>query len=170
MTHAAPTPPAPHPRSTEVQSRRISRIPAFAPVPVRARSDGWHPVRQAEFIGHLAETRCVRTAARRVGMSRESVYRLRKRRGAEEFAAAWEAIMGVPGAPRPKVTFEALYQRIQHGSFRPVMRGGRYVGTLQKPDNSALLRALSQSDRTAKGAERRFAEMESHTKQKGLSA
>lgn len=142
----------PHPRSAAIQSRRISRIPAFTPVPVRARRDGWTPVRQAEFIGWLAETRCVKRAAARVGMSRESAYRLRRRKGAEGFCDAWDAILGAPQengkrAPKAKVTLDALFHRIAHGTYRPVLRDGRYAGTLHKPDNAALLSALGRLDR-----------------------
>ena len=154
----------PDPRSAAVQSRRISRIPAFTPVPLRPRADGWTPVRQAEFIGLLAETRCVKKAAMLVGMSRESAYRLRRKPGAEEFAAAWDAILGAPGTPRPKVTLEGLFQRIRLGRYRPVLRGGRYVGTIRKPDNRALLAALARLDRIAPPERDGDAEPEDHGK------
>jgi hypothetical protein len=140
----------PDPRSAAVQSRCISRIPAFTPVPLRPRADGWTPVRQAEFIGLLAQTRCVRKAATLVGMSRESAYRLRRKPGAEEFVAVWDAILGAPGtqsASPAKVTLERLFQRLRQGSYRPILRGGRYVGTIRKPDNSALLTLLGRLDR-----------------------
>lgn len=137
----------PGPRSTAVQQRRISRIPAFTPVPLRPRKDGWTPFRQGEFLGLLAQTRCVKKAATLVGMSRDSAYRLRRKPGAEEFVAAWDAILGVPGSRQPKVTLETLFQRIKQGSYRPVLRGGRYVGTIRKPDNRALLAALGRLDR-----------------------
>jgi len=137
----------PDPRSTAVQSRRISRIPAFTPVPLRPRLDGWSPLRQAEFIGLLAQTRCVTKAAVLVGMSRESAYRLRRKPGAEEFAAAWDAILGAPGTPKAKVTLDTLFQRLRQGSYRPILRGGSYVGTIRKPDNSALLALLGRLDR-----------------------
>lgn len=171
---SAAAPVAPHPRSASVQSRRISRIAAFTPVPVRARRDGWTPVRQAEFIGWLAETRCVKTAAARVGMRRETAYRLRSKRGAGEFCAAWDAVMGVPGAPgshgrRPKVSLDGLFQRIRYGLYRPVMRGGRYVGTIHKPDNAALRGALGHFDRVAGKAEARGDLGEGHIKEKGRS-
>ena len=139
----------PDPRSAAVQQRDISRVPAFTPVPLRAREDGWTPVRQAEFLGLLAQTRSITKAAMLVGKSRESAYRLRCKPGAEEFVAAWDAILGVPEAPQPKVTLERLFQRIRQGSYRPVMRGGRYVATIRKPDNSALLGALARLDRLA---------------------
>ena len=54
-----------------------ARVPPFLPVPLRARADGWTPERQARFIGLLAETGSVAEAARRVGMGRESAWRLR---------------------------------------------------------------------------------------------
>lgn len=67
--------------------RRRPRIPAFAPVPTRTRRDGWTLSRQAQFIGALAETGPAAAAAARVGMRRESAWRLRSRAGAESFAA-----------------------------------------------------------------------------------
>lgn len=143
------------------------RIPSFAPVPVKRRADGWTPLRQCEFIGMLAETGSVSAAAEFVGMARETAYRLRRRRGAEEFAAAWDAavrlarwrfgwsggaVFGDDGTPvPPKVTAEALWQRIRDGRWRPVLREGKYAGSVQKADNSALLRFLAQLDR-ARGA------------------
>ena len=137
----------PDPRSHFVQQRRISRIPAFTPVPLRPRKDGWTPFRQAEFLGLLAQTRCVSKAAALVGMSRDSAYQLRRKPGAEEFVAAWDAILGVPASQQPKITLETLFQRLKHGSYRPILRGGRYVATIQKPDNYALLAALGRLDR-----------------------
>jgi hypothetical protein len=148
MMTKRPARPRPDPRSAAIQNRRISRIPAFTPVELRrVRPDGWTPLRQSEFLGLLAETRCVKKAAERVGMSRESAYRLRRKPGAESFVAAWDAILGPPNSPRAKVTLDGLFQRVRQGRYRPVLRGGRYVGTLQKPDESALLAALSHLDR-----------------------
>lgn len=157
----------PDPRSRAVQDRRISRVPAFSPVPLRPRADGWTPLRQAEFLGYLAEARCVSKAARRVGMSRESAYRLRRKPGAEEFAAAWDAILGAPGtrtASPAKVTLDALFWRIRQGRYRPVLRDGRYVGTVRKPDNSALLRAFTRLDALLPVERDDGAEPESHRK------
>src|SRR5688572_25963890 len=73
------------------------RLPAFHPVPVRTRADGWTPVRQAEFIGMLAETGSVSAAAEFVGMTRETAYRLRRKPGAEEFARAWDVALVIAG-------------------------------------------------------------------------
>lgn len=130
--------------------RRWSRrhVPAFAPVPLRHRGDGWTPLRQAAFLGALAETGCVRTAARRVGLSRETAYRLRKRPGAGSFAAAWDKVLGRESGPARKVTPDELRQRALFGLLKPRMYGGRHVSTVRKADNSALLRFLAQIARS----------------------
>jgi hypothetical protein len=115
------------------------RVPAFTPVPLRYRADGWTPMRQADFLGALAEHFCVSKAARIVGMTRESAYRLRAKEGAESFAAAWDAVL----AQRPvasKSTFDLLWHRAFYGRVKPVMREGRHVGTRFFPDNDAVLR------------------------------
>ena len=166
----------PHARSDAIRPRRISRIPAFAPVPVRARRDGWTPLRQAAFLGYLAETRCVKRAAETVGMSRESAYRLRRKAGAEGFCAAWDAIAGAaeagrgaPERPTRKVTHAMRAHRIAQGMLRPVLRGGRYIGTERKADNSALRGALAQADRIVDNPRRSPHRAESHARQKGAS-
>ena len=56
--------------------RRL-RVPAFYPVPVRTRRDGWTIERQADFLGMLAETGSVIGACEAVGISRKSAYQLR---------------------------------------------------------------------------------------------
>ncbi len=53
------------------------------------RRDGWTIRRQLAFLDVLTQTRSVTAAARAVGMSRESAYRLRRRPSASLFAAAW---------------------------------------------------------------------------------
>jgi len=134
------------------------RLPAFHPVPVRARADGWTPVRQAEFIGMLAETGSVAAAAAFVGMARETAYRLRRKPGAQEFAQAWDMALVVAGARRPdeaprtprprKVTHAPTWRMLMDGQWQPVMRGGKYAGSVRKADNSALLGYLAQLDRS----------------------
>ena len=124
----------------------VRRVPAFHPVPSRARADGWTPLRQAEFLGHLALTRSVSAAARAVGMARETAYRLRRRAGAEGFAAAWDTVLG-GGLPVRKVTPPDLRARLDHGIWRPVVRRGQVLGAVQKADNGALLALLTRIDR-----------------------
>jgi hypothetical protein len=115
------------------------RVPAFTPVPLRYRKDGWTPQRQADFLGALCETWSVAEAARRVRLTRESAYRLRDKPGAESFAAAWDAVLAEPRRVRMS-THELLWHRLFYGTLKPVMRAGRHVGTLHSPDNDAVLR------------------------------
>ena len=83
--------------SCRVQPRRIR----FTPVPLKARHDGWTPARQRHFIDRLAATKSVARACREVGMSSVTAYALRRRPGAESFAAAWdEALAFVPDPNR----------------------------------------------------------------------
>jgi hypothetical protein len=129
---------------------RRRRVPAFAPVPVRARKDGWTPERQAAFIAALALTRCIRTAAARAGLSRESAYRLRARPDAASFAAAWDAILANHGQPLArKVTALEVGLRARGGLIQPVLWRGRHVANRWKADHLALLRLLAACDRSA---------------------
>lgn len=152
------------PRMTQPPRTPRPRLPTFTPAPVKRRKDGWTPLRQAEFIGVLGETGSVAAAAAFVGMARETAYRLRGRPGAEGFAHAWEVAMmiarirlgrAIPGDPErglpplpPKVTSDELWRRIVDGRWRPILHRGKYVGSVQEPDNSALLSYLAQIDRS----------------------
>ena len=155
MTHRPPLPAL----SDEPLRRR--RIPAFHPVPVSPRVDGWTPGRQAALIGYLAETRSVEGACRRVGMGKESAYRLRKRPGAAGLAAAWDAALGKPHAAvdlssAKSTGLDAVY-RFEVGRLQVVMRRGKFAFSYWKEDDKALIQALSQRYRAAAGTRRRYA-------------
>jgi hypothetical protein len=127
-----------------MKRKALRRIPAFVPVPLRARVDGWTPARQAAFLGYLAETGSVQHAAARVGMSRETAYRLRTKPHAESFNAAWDGVLralagGSIHAPR-KVTLHELEQRAMFGLLRPLMYRRRFVSTAKIADPAALAR------------------------------
>jgi hypothetical protein len=62
----------------------------FTPVPLRAQYNGWSPALQLRFILALARGAGPDEGARSLGRTRQSAYRLRKRPGAESFAAAWD--------------------------------------------------------------------------------
>ena len=124
-----------------------ARVPAFVPVATRARKDGWTARRQAAFLAALAITGSVGAAARGVSMARETAYRLRRREGAESFAAAWDAILGRCIGAERKVTPDERARRAIEGLLKPVIYRGRHVANQRKPDNSALLRYLAQLDR-----------------------
>ena len=101
--------------------REDSDIPAFESVPVRSRCDGWTAGRQRAFMAVLARSGCVRKAAAAAGMSRESAYRLRARRGAESFAAAWDTILSARprGTSSPALVWHRLVRKFGgHGAVR----------------------------------------------------
>jgi hypothetical protein len=106
----------------EAPSPAPASLSSFTPVPVRARRDGWTAERQHAFIAALARTGCVGRAALEVGMSRESAYRLRRRRGAESFAAAWDSILAARprGTSSPALVWHRLVRK--HGGPRAVRR------------------------------------------------
>jgi len=141
-------------------------IPAFTPVPVRARKDGWTVELQREFIRLLHVRPNIGEAARAVGMSRRSAYRLRERPGAESFAAAWDSAFAL--RPPPATTnFSQLWHRALFGKTRPIVRRGEQVGTITQPDDAALLRLLDRferKDRAAAGQRRSGATDEVPTK------
>ncbi|AWW73698.1 hypothetical protein CD351_04560 [Erythrobacter sp. KY5] len=142
------------------RNRRNSRRHpcAFTPVPLRSRRDGWTPQVQCAFLAHLYLTGCVAAAAREVGRSRESAYRLRRREGAESFARCWDRVLDprCPPGVMPvrerrvedwrKVTLPTLRWRVEIGLWRPVIYRGTLRGIARKPDDSALLRLLTRLD------------------------
>ncbi len=68
---------------------------AFTPVPLRARHDGWTEARQRAFIRAMTRIGAVAAAAKSVGKTARSVYRLRERPGAESFARAWDIALEI---------------------------------------------------------------------------
>jgi hypothetical protein len=90
------------------------RVPASTPAAPLHRCDEWTPERQSDFLGRLAETGCVAAAARFVGATGESAYRLRDKPGAESFAAAWDSILAKP-PPAPKSAHALLWHCLLYG-------------------------------------------------------
>lgn len=121
--------------------------PAFTPVPVRARRDGWTPDRQRAFIAALAKSASVDAAARAAGMRRETAYRLRARADAASFAAAWNAAMA--RHPRGFSAPALLWRRAMHGVRLHYVFEDGSVGTLYRHDNAAALKLLRRFDRLA---------------------
>ncbi|HEY6916882.1 MAG TPA: hypothetical protein VI381_04505 [Allosphingosinicella sp.] len=128
-------PPRPSPAPRRPSPAIHIRVPAFAPVPLRYRADGWTPGRQADFLGSLAETRSV--------------------------AAAWDAVMPRWSERRlsgsRKVTPSPDFHRAFYGTLKPVMRGSKHVATLHSTSNDAALR-LYRQDMATRRLMRRKAE------------
>jgi hypothetical protein len=132
-------------------THRLRRRPSwFRPVPLRSRRGGWSEARQCAFLAQLYFTGSVTAAARAVGMSRASAYRLRERAGAESFAFAWDRVLTLPGSGHPgaaredkrKVTIETLLARLDEELVKPVVYLGNMTGVARRPDNSTLFRVL----------------------------
>lgn len=111
---------------------------AFDPVPTAPRRDGWTPARQRAFIDALGKCGLVAAAAREVGMTPKSAYRLRARGDAASFAAAWDVAVD---QGRTFATDTAI-ERAMEGVAEPVFRGGLQVGERRRYDNRLLIAAL----------------------------
>ena len=122
----------------------------FDPVPTRARADGWTPERQRRFIAQLARTGIVAVAAREVGMGQTSAYNLRRRKGAESFAAAWDDALD-EGRLR---AFDVAMSAALHGTMKPRFYRGRFTGTVVHDYDTSLTLAALRGPPVATGARR----------------
>ncbi len=120
----------------------------FTPVPLRRQHNGWSAELQQRFILALARGAGPGEAARSLGRTRQTAYRLREKPGGESFAAAWDRAQdfarraGAAGrAPTAGLGIETL--------LVPRFYRGRLIGFVQRDDVSGLMRALRQLDRIA---------------------
>lgn len=108
----------------------------WVPVRRKHRRDGWSPERQRAFIEALADRGSVAEAARLVGMSTSSAYRLRRSPGGENFARAWDAAIHQAALHLADIAFD----RAIHGSDEPVFdRQGRRVGRRMRINDRLLM-------------------------------
>lgn len=137
-------------RPAKAAHRRRRRPGWFRPVPLRARADGWSEARQCAFLAQLYVTGSVAAAARAVGMTRASAYRLRARPGAESFAAMWDRVLTPPGrghvvTAKPdfrKVTLQTLMCWLETGFVKPMIYRRQMCHMSRKPDDTTLFRLL----------------------------
>ena len=108
---------------------------------LRPRDDGWTPARQRAFLEALASCGSVATAARRVGMSRESAYALRRRSDARGFAQAWDAARLLAA----EHLVDLAWDRAVQGEVRPLVYHGEVVGEVRHYDNRLLLGLIAQN-------------------------
>jgi hypothetical protein len=111
----------------------------LVPVARAARHDGWTPERQVAFLNALATHHNVSAAARSVGMSRSSAYKLRARLKGEPFDMAWGAAF--------QCAFDALghaaLDRALNGVERPHYYKGELVGTSRVFDERLTVALLA---------------------------
>ncbi|MEM6856878.1 MAG: hypothetical protein AAF559_03330 [Pseudomonadota bacterium] len=104
------------------------------------RHDGWTTQKQVAFLQTLATTGSVAQAARSVGMSRQSAYKLRARLEDAPFGASWR--MATQGAR--SLLLEAALDRAINGVEVPHYWQGELVGTSRRFDER-LTAALRNS-------------------------
>jgi hypothetical protein len=105
------------------------------------RGDRWTHPKMAQFLRELSATHSVSAAARAVGMSRESAYRLRSRLKGGAFDLAWD------------VAFQHSYDNLAHaildravnGVEVPVFYQGEQVGSYRRYDDRIGLALLRTS-------------------------
>ncbi len=134
--------PAPDPLAALIGKLPLDEL-AFTLVPVKTRHDGWTAERQVGFIQRLALCGCVAAAAREVGMTKKSAYRLRDRPGAESFAAAWERALALADE---WIDRRAIL-RIHEGERVPIFYRGRQVGERVRHNDRLLAAALEARTR-----------------------
>lgn len=106
----------------------------------------WTPARMADFIAELAATQSVALAARSVGMSRQSAYRLRGRQTGAAFDIAWAIAL--------EQGFDQLYRaalaRAVGGTEVPVYQRGELVGTRRHYDERLTCFLLAHGKQRSK--------------------
>jgi hypothetical protein len=112
-------------------------------IPAVTVPDRWSRTKMAEFLRVLGATHSVSEAARSVGVSRQSAYRLRARLRGEPFDIAWDAAL--------QSGYEALRQaaleRALHGVELPVYHRGELIGTRRAFDERLTVFLLSDRNR-----------------------
>ncbi len=118
-------------------------------VPLRTRRDGWTVARQRIFVAALAGGESVAAAARRVGMSKASAYKLRQRPQAAAFRAAWDGAV----AQVWRQVEETALDRAINGVVEVLDKDG-VRKTRHRPCSARLLIALLKRAEKAKAAAR----------------
>lgn len=102
-----------------------TKLPApFTAVPVRVRHDGWTTERQFAFVEKLADCGSITLACKHVGMSRESVRKLRRHPRGRAFRDACDAALDCAYADLE----ESAMERVKNGVARPLFYKGQQVG------------------------------------------
>lgn len=110
----------------------------------RPRHDGWTPPKRQAFLDHLAQNGNVAAAARAVGMSASSAYRLRTRPDGADFAQLWDITL--------EMTHDELYTHLVTQALTPqvreIVRRGEVVGRVHRENPKLLTALLRQFERT----------------------
>lgn len=111
--------------------------------PIGRQGPQWDRQKMADFLRMLAATHSVSEAARSVGMSRQSAYRLRSRLKGTPFDIAWETAFrhGYDNLAH------AALERALNGVEVPHYHGGELVGTSRRYDERLTVALLNMRNR-----------------------
>lgn len=112
----------------------------WVPVRRRPRYDGWTEEKQRRFIETLADTGLVTVAAKAVGMSKETAYRLRRAPHGAAFARAWDAARHHAGGLIEDIAFERAIEGVEQDVYNGC---GEVVAARLVYDNRLLRYLLS---------------------------
>ena len=105
-------PPGPPVRSAPPAAPALSDCAPLEPPPDNLGPEQrWSRDKQVAFLRHLAATHSVAAAARSVGMSRQSAYRLRARLKGQPFDLAWAA------------AFDCVFNALAHAAMERALYG-----------------------------------------------
>lgn len=126
-------------RRTDNRTARLpvpaAQLPAFDPVPIKPRHDGWTPERQRAFIEALADTGSVAAACKHVNMTTVGAYRIRRLPEGESFRKAWDAAIDL-GVQRLE---DVAMERALNGVEEPFYVYGQHVGTRTRYNDRLLM-------------------------------
>ena len=148
----APRPAAQPPHGPAAAAMRPEDLPPFlrfAPVPVKARRDGWSPELQLRFVLALARGAGAGEAARGLGRSKQTVYALRDKAGAEGFARAWDAAVEFARTARGAAADCGAPMSGIETVLVPRFYRGRLVGYVQREHLAGAMATLGRLDRLA---------------------
>jgi hypothetical protein len=119
----------------------------ITPPPSSAEPNGprWTPRKMADFLRELASTHSVQAAAKAVGMSRQSAYRLRARLKGLAFDSAWDEAFH---HSYHNLAYLAL-ERAMHGVEVPHFHKGELIHTSRRYDErltAMLLKLFNSGD------------------------
>ena len=159
MTSSKPAHKAPFAVRDASAVARPAVADAAASAPPRS-GDRWTPDKMADFLRQLSATHSVSAAAKSVGMSRQSAYRLRSRLKGLPFDLAWD------------VAFHHSYDNLAHAALEralngvevPIFHRGEQVGSFRRFDErlTVALLALSTQRGNVPVMGRHAAEAERH--------
>lgn len=120
-------------------------LPAVQPDPDDPNGLHWTFAKMAAFLRMLSATHSVSEAARIVGMSRQSAYKLRARLKGQPFDLAWDCVT----RRQYDALAQAALERAIHGVEVPHFHKGELIHTSRRYDERLTVAMLAMRNRLA---------------------